>query len=158
MPCNCQDSAVMGYPCPHVTQQMMSRNYNIRVEDFHPFWAWCTPSLTMPGQSTTSDWDRVSTALHAAHANGDKPYSDFLESRVRDILSEPVITLKEPEGAQPKGRPKSKSTKRDPSAFEYAESPRRQNKCSHCHKGGHYCATCPLLVISQTLHAASIFF
>ena len=117
IPYTCTVSSVAGHPCRHVIRTLKMNGSNHRVTHFHKFWAWLTLSLSKPEMSSFSEWDQLLTSLREEYDVADKPHKDSLEAAIRAALLAPVKTLKEPLDAKAEGRPKSRSTKRDSSAF-----------------------------------------
>ncbi|KAL7111232.1 hypothetical protein ACP275_05G075400 [Erythranthe tilingii] len=129
MPCKCTIRVTHGLPCSHELYDFQMRNVPIPLDCIDSHWRMLSmepssrPNLCKHDVSTyDDDIDEICKLLKEK----DKEQQRILIAKVREILKPEVNGLVEPsKKVVTKGRPSKKidkSTRRDPSAFEYQES------------------------------------
>jgi len=125
-PCTRTFTKTMGLPCAHIIAERSANGGTLRIKDIHPHWRFKKPEH-IPGDEVTEDEPYAEGAGIASDDEVDTevdvtPIDDEL-IRVADPA---IIKLKgRPVGALNKRKRDENSTRRDPSGFEYANTPAR---------------------------------
>ena len=148
-PCSNTFTQTMGIPCSHQIRQMRLNNTIFTINDFNKHWWLNQPEILAPAPRpeilSTSDTllriQRRSDLLMPHHRQ-------MFLSRLNEII-DGDFEVHDPVTAPTRGRP-TKSTRRDPSGFEYVEQSQSQvrssqgsRSCRVCNLSGHNARTCP---------------
>ena len=136
----------MGLPCGHTVQSLSRNNSQLQLYDFHQHW-WIVERNVVPIlQSPTMDISSTFANIQESFENAPRHSQIDMILQLQNLASgDPKSILANPYVSVTKGRPlgaKNKSTKRMPSAFEYAEGSVSIKRCGICRSSGHNTRTC----------------
>ncbi|CAJ2651610.1 unnamed protein product [Trifolium pratense] len=144
-------TSTMGIPCSHRLRRMLADpTYILSIHDFDQHW-WLNRRESSPLIQPDEVLDARSVLLRIEERLGNiLPHQQQLLLRSLVNFARQDLEVRNPLTAQTRGRPTG-STRRNPSAFEYAQQtqqqtiqPQRIRSCGMCNTIGHNSRTCPL--------------
>lgn len=149
--CSNTFTPTMGIPCSHRLRRMLADPISIlSIHDFDQHW-WLIRQESLPLIQPDEVLDTRNVLLEIEQRLGNVlPHQQQLLLRSLVNVARQDLEVRNPLIVQTRGRPTG-STRRNPSAFEYAEQiqqhpiqPQRIRSCGICNTVGHNSRTCPL--------------
>ncbi len=142
----------MGLPCAHVFKRLIRMKMPLRKSHFDQHWhierdRTTTPLPPNDDTEPLAPLELIMGQIHTRHEELPPHQQGPFQNQLARFLEDQAQTIGSPIVTRSRGRPRASATRtstREPSAFEQAASQGSGTRCGQCREIGHNVRTCPI--------------